>query len=165
MQGPCRVLELACLSQRSVQCGAVHKAALTYVAPRYTRGASLLSLFYSRWLETYPSPHRYCLAFIFHFMAYKAGVSGTEPCHIISRHLDCFGPEGWRWGQNRAGSGLPLGHAVQKQPLLPHESQPLAKGTHLQADLGGVQGEGEEVGETGGSPGPQELHHCCGRHL
>lgn len=39
--------------------------------------------------------------------------------------------------------------AVQKQPLLPHEKQPLAKGTHLQADLGSVQGEGEEVSKTG----------------
>lgn len=60
--------------------------------------------------------------------------------------------------QSSVWSGLPptlceevgtWADAAQKQLLLPHESQPLAKGTHLQADLGSVQGEGEEVSKTG----------------
>lgn len=86
-----------------------------------------------------------------------------------------FGPEGWWWGprQCRGRPSLAVceeehvgtwADAVQKQPL-PRESQPLAKGTHLQADLGSVQGEGEEVSKTGGSASPQELHSCCGRYF
>lgn len=39
------------------------------------------------------------------------------------------------------------------------------KGTYLQADLGCVQGKGEEVSKTGGRACSQELHSCCGRHL
>lgn len=54
---------------------------------------------------------------------------------------------------------------MRRQPLPPCESQPLANRTHLQADLGGVQGEGEEVSKTGRCARPQELHNRCGRHL
>lgn len=62
------------------------------VAPRHTRQAGLLSRFYFRWR------HHYCLTFIFHSVVYKAGVSCKESCHIISRHLACFGPQKWWWG-------------------------------------------------------------------
>lgn len=93
------------------------------------------------------------------------------------RHLDCLVPRDGGGDQGSVGGSLPsalceedmLAHGLtlgRGSPfLLVNESQPLAKGTHLQADLGGVQGEGEEISKTGCSAGPQELYNCCGRHF
>lgn len=143
--------------------------------PTHTRGAGLLSPSYNR-REVYSRSHRYFFIFIFHFMVYIAGLSSKEPCHLMSRYLDCLVTRDGGGDLGSVGGGLLSAlceeehvgtwtDAVKKQPLLPRESQPLAKGTHLQADLGGVQGEGEEVSKTGGSAGPQELHSCCGRYF
>lgn len=79
-----------------------------------------------------------------------------------------------QWDAGRLGCSGPFlrtsrqrarGPWWRTRPLPSGNSDLWPKGTYLQADLGRVQWEGEEVGEAGRGARPQKLHSRRGRHL